>query len=126
MVSAVLFISHDDLDKPKLLFTGDVLFVGSVGRPDLMEGTVSAAWLASAMYDSWADKLSKLPDSVAIFPAHGAGSLCGAHLSDEPKSTIGQERTSNPYLKAKGRGEFVALVLQGLPKHPNISNTTRR
>jgi len=92
--------------------------VGSVGRPDLMEGTVPAAWLASSMYDSWANKLSKLPDSVMIFPAHGAGSLCGAHLSDDPKSTIGQERASNPYLKAKGKGEFVALVLQGLPEAP--------
>jgi hydroxyacylglutathione hydrolase len=110
--------SQDDPNTPRLLFTGDVLFVGSVGRPDLMEGTVPAAWLASAMYDSWTDKLSKLPDSVMIFPAHGAGSLCGAHLSDEPKSTIGQERVSNPYLKAKGRGEFVALVLQGLPEAP--------
>ncbi len=110
--------SHEDRDKPKLLFTGDVLFVGSVGRPDLMGGTVPAAWLASAMYDSWTNKLSKLPDSVTIFPAHGAGSLCGAHLSDEPKSTIGHEKASNPYLKAKGRGEFVALVLQGLPEAP--------
>ncbi|MFH1117635.1 MAG: rhodanese-like domain-containing protein [Pseudomonadota bacterium] len=110
--------SQDDLKNPKLLFTGDVLFVGSVGRPDLMEGTVPAAWLASAMYDSWTDKLSKLPDTVMILPAHGAGSLCGAHLSDEPKSTIGHERASNPYLKAKGRGEFVALVLQGLPEAP--------
>jgi hydroxyacylglutathione hydrolase len=110
--------AHDDPDTPKLLFTGDVLFVGSVGRPDLMEGTVPAAWLASAMYDSWTNKLSKLPDSVMIFPAHGAGSLCGAHLSDDPKSTIGQERTTNPYLKAKGKGEFVALVLQGLPEAP--------
>ena len=110
--------SKEDPDTPKLLFTGDVLFVGSVGRPDLMEGTVSAAWLASAMYDSWTQKLSKLPDSVMIFPAHGAGSLCGAHLSDEPNSTIGKEKSSNPYLKAKGRGEFVALVLQGLPEAP--------
>jgi hydroxyacylglutathione hydrolase len=110
--------SQDDPDKSKLLFTGDVLFVGSVGRPDLMEGTVPAAWLASAMYDSWTDKLSKLPDNVMILPAHGAGSLCGAHLGDDPKSTIGQERASNPYLKAKGKGEFVALVLQGLPEAP--------
>ncbi|MEW6141217.1 MAG: rhodanese-like domain-containing protein [Thermodesulfobacteriota bacterium] len=110
--------SNDDPTTPKLLFTGDVLFVGSVGRPDLMEGTVSASWLASAMYDSWTDKLSKLPDSVMIFPAHGAGSLCGAHLSDEPTSTIGKERATNPYLKAKGRGEFIALVLQGLPEAP--------
>jgi hydroxyacylglutathione hydrolase len=110
--------SGEESETPKLLFTGDVLFVGSVGRPDLMEGTVSAAWLAAAMYDSWTNKLSKLPDSVMIFPAHGAGSLCGAHLSDEPTSTIGKEKSSNPYLKAKGKGEFVALVLQGLPEAP--------
>jgi len=110
--------SKGEADRPQLLFTGDVLFVGSVGRPDLMEGTVSAAWLASAMYDSWTQKLAKLHDSVAIFPAHGAGSLCGAHLSDEPKSTIGKEKASNPYLKAKSRGEFIALVLQGLPEAP--------
>ena len=110
--------SKEDRDTPKLLFTGDVLFVGSVGRPDLMGGVVSAAWLASAMYDSWTQKLSKLPDSVMIFPAHGAGSLCGAHLSGEPSSTIGKEKSSNHYLKAKGRGEFVALVLQGLPDAP--------
>jgi glyoxylase-like metal-dependent hydrolase (beta-lactamase superfamily II)/rhodanese-related sulfurtransferase len=110
--------SRDDPNKPRLLFTGDVLFVGSVGRPDLMEGTISAAWLASAMYDSWTQKLAKLPAEVMIFPAHGAGSLCGAHLSDEPKSTIGQEAASNPYLKAKGRGEFIAMVLQGLPEAP--------
>ncbi|MGO9121084.1 MAG: MBL fold metallo-hydrolase [Desulfomonilaceae bacterium] len=110
--------SKEDSDTPKLLFTGDVLFVGSVGRPDLMEGTVSGAWLASAMYDSWTNKLSKLPDSVTIFPAHGAGSLCGAHLSDEPKSTIGKEKSSNSYLKARGKGEFVAVVLQGLPEAP--------
>jgi len=70
------------------------------------------------MYDSWTQKLSKLPDRVMIFPAHGAGSLCGANLSEEPKSTIGQEKASNPYFKAKGRGEFVALVLQGLPEAP--------
>ena len=110
--------SKDKPGSPKLLFTGDVLFVGSVGRPDLMEGTLSAAWLASAMYDSWTKKLSKLADDVMIFPAHGAGSLCGANLSDEPKSTIGKERSANPYFKARGRGEFIAMVLQGLPEAP--------
>jgi glyoxylase-like metal-dependent hydrolase (beta-lactamase superfamily II) len=108
----------DQPDVPKLLFTGDVLFVGSVGRPDLMEGTISAAWLAGAMYDSWTQKLAKLPDSVKVFPAHGAGSLCGAHLSDKPSSTIGEERTSNPYLKHTKRSEFIAAVLEGLPEAP--------
>lgn len=110
--------SEDDLNNPKLLFTGDVLFVGSIGRPDLLDGTVPAAWLAGASYDSWKNKLSKLPDNVLIFPAHGAGSLCGANLGDEPKSTIGKEKESNPYFKARGRGEFVAMVLQGLPEAP--------
>ncbi len=108
----------ESTDSPELLFTGDVMFVGSVGRPDLMEGTVTAASLAGAMYDSWTNKLSKLADDVMIFPAHGAGSLCGANLSDEPKSTIGKEKKENPYLKAKSKGAFIAKVLQGLPEAP--------
>jgi hydroxyacylglutathione hydrolase len=103
---------------PELVLTGDVLFVGSVGRPDLMGGTASAAWLASAFFDSWTQKISKLDDGVKIFPAHGAGSLCGAHLSDKPTSTIGEEKTGNPYLQYKKRGEFVAALIQGLPEAP--------
>jgi len=78
-------------DKPSVVFTGDTLFVGSVGRPDLLGGTLSAASLASMMFDTWTQKLSKLPDEAVILPAHGAGSLCGAHLSDEPSSTIGAQ-----------------------------------
>lgn len=104
--------------RPELLFTGDVLFVGSVGRPDLIGGQTSAAWLAGAMFDSWTEKLSKLDDKVLIFPAHGAGSLCGAHLSDDPSSTIGRERVSNPYLKHTAKNEFIAAVLDGLPEAP--------
>lgn len=110
--------SADKPGTPLALFTGDYLFVGSVGRPDLLEGTISAAWLAGASFDSWTNKVSKLPDSVQIFPAHGAGSLCGAHLSDEPSSTIGKERTSNPYLTRTRRSEFIAAVLEELPEAP--------
>lgn len=105
-------------DVPEMMFTGDVLFVGSVGRPDLMGGSISAAWLASAMFDSWTNKLSKLNDAVKIFPAHGAGSLCGAHLSDEPSSTIGKEKASNPYLKYTKRSEFITALLDGIPEAP--------
>ncbi len=105
-------------DFPVLMFSGDVLFVGSVGRPDLMEGTTSAAWLAGAMFDSWHQKILPLGDAVRIFPAHGAGSLCGAHLSDEPTSTIGREKSANPYFKHTGRGAFVAALLEGLPEAP--------
>ncbi|MDJ0764990.1 MAG: rhodanese-like domain-containing protein [Myxococcota bacterium] len=104
--------------KPDLLFTGDTLFVGSVGRPDLLEGQMSAAGLASMSFDTWHQVLSKLPDTVSIFPAHGAGSLCGANLSDEPTSTLGQQRAENPYLQYANRSEFITAVLQDLPEAP--------
>jgi hydroxyacylglutathione hydrolase len=104
-------------DAPELILTGDYLFVGSVGRPDLVVGTTAAA-LAGMAFDTWQDKVSKLPDSVVVFPAHGAGSLCGAHLRDSPHSTIGEERASNPYLQHKGKAEFVAAVLSDLSEPP--------
>lgn len=102
----------------KVLFSGDTLFIGSVGRPDLLEGTVTAASLASMGYDTWVNKLSRLDDSVMLLPAHGAGSLCGAHLRDSPKSTIGEERASNPYLVLKSRTEFITAILRELPEAP--------
>ena len=104
--------------QPKAIFTGDTLFVGSIGRPDLLEGKMTAATLASMSYDTWHNKLSKLPDAVVVLPAHGAGSLCGANLSDDPASTIGREKSSNPYIQRKGRSEFIAAVLEGLPEAP--------
>ena len=104
--------------QPKAIFTGDTLFVGSIGRPDLLEGKMTATTLASMSYDTWHNKLSRLPDAVVVLPAHGAGSLCGAHLSDDPASTIGREKASNPYLQHKGRSEFIAAVLEGLPEAP--------
>jgi len=104
--------------RPLAIFTGDTLFIGSVGRPDLLGEGMAASTLASMMFDTWNEKLSKLPDEVKIFPAHGAGSLCGAHLSDEPTSTIGEQRVANPYFVHKNRGEFVAAVLEGLPEAP--------
>lgn len=102
----------------KILFTGDTLFIGSVGRPDLLEGKMTAATLASMGYSTWINKLSKLDDSVMVLPAHGAGSLCGAHLRDSPKSTIGEERASNPYLVLKSSTEFITAVLRELPETP--------
>lgn len=105
-------------DKPLALLTGDTLFIGSVGRPDLLGENMSASTLASMMFDTWTNKLAKLPDDVKILPAHGAGSLCGAHLSDNPVSTIGEERVSNAILQHKNRGEFIAAILEGLPEAP--------
>ena len=104
-------------DQPALMLSGDYLFVGSMGRPDLVVGTTSAA-LAGYAYDTWYNKVSKLPDTVQVFPAHGAGSLCGAHLRDAPFTTIGEERTSNPYLQYKSKAEFVTAVLSDLSEPP--------
>ncbi len=102
---------------PELILTGDYLFVGSVGRPDLVVGTTAAA-LAGMAFDTWHNKVSRLPDGVLVFPAHGAGSLCGAHLRDSPHSTIGEERASNPYFQHKAKAEFVTAVLSDLSEPP--------
>jgi rhodanese-related sulfurtransferase len=104
-------------DQPELMLSGDYLFVGSVGRPDLVVGTTSAA-LAGLAFDTWHDKVSKLPDTVRVFPAHGAGSLCGAHLRDAPFTTIGEERVSNPYMQYRAKAEFVTAVLSDLSEPP--------
>ena len=103
---------------PKLVLTGDTLFIGSVGRPDLMGDSMSAAELAEMGYHSWNDKLSKLPDDTKFFPAHGAGSLCGANLSDKPVSTIGEQRRENPYLQHKDLPSYIMAVIDGLPDAP--------
>ncbi len=105
--------------KPRMMFSGDTLFVGSLGRPDLMGTTTTAESLARMMFSTWNDKLAKLPDDLLVLPAHGAGSLCGAHLSDNPSSTIGAEKASNPYLKHAGNvSAFIATVLDNLPDAP--------
>ncbi|MFA7158554.1 MAG: rhodanese-like domain-containing protein [Kiritimatiellia bacterium] len=105
-------------DKPAFMFTGDTLFIGSVGRPDLMGEGMSAAALAEMGYHTWKEKLSRLPDETRIFPAHGAGSLCGAHLSDKPVSTIGEQRRENVYLQHKDLASYVMAVIDGLPEAP--------
>lgn len=107
-----------DAKTPTLVLTGDTLFIGSVGRPDLMGKGMAAATLAEMGFHSWKDKLSKLPDPVQIYPAHGAGSLCGAHLSDQPVSTIGEQKQVNPYLKYTTLASYVMAVLDGLPEAP--------
>lgn len=114
-----LFLYYPDTAKdPKLVFTGDTLFIGSVGRPDLMGGTMSAAELATMGYNTWQQVLSKVPHETKIYPAHGAGSLCGANLSDEPVSTFGEQWKQNPYFQYKDQATYVMSVLDGLPEAP--------
>lgn len=99
------------------LLTGDTLFLGSIGRPDLVGGAITPMLLAGRAYDSLA-RLRTLPDDVRVLPAHGAGSLCGAHLSPETVGSLGREKASNPYLQPMSRAQFVARVASGLPVAP--------
>lgn len=99
---------------PYGVLTGDTLFIGDVGRPDLLTSVgVSASDLASQLYDSLHDKLLVLPDATRVFPAHGAGSSCGKKLSNETESTIGIQRTTNYALAPMTRNEFIEVVTQG-------------
>ena len=104
-------------DEPIRAFTGDTLFVGAVGRPDLLGEPLTRA-LAADLYDSLFHALLSLEDDVEVHPAHGAGSLCGAGIGREPHSTIGQERRFNPMLQHASREAFVTAVLADLPETP--------
>lgn len=102
---------------PAAVFTGDTLFVGDVGRPDL-SGDYTPQQLAGMLYDSLHQKLLRLPAEVQVYPAHGAGSLCGRQMSQERSSTIGRERESNYALRARSKEEFVELLTAELPPRP--------
>ena len=105
-------------DIPQLLLSGDFLFVGSLGRPDLL-GEEAKRDLARRLYRSVRDKLPALPDEVEVHPGHGAGSMCGAGMSARPDSTIGFERASNPYLDPDlGEEPFVERILASAPPFP--------
>jgi len=103
--------------RPKAIFTGDTLFVGDVGRPDL-SGEHTPQELAAMLYHSLHEKLLKFPDETEIFPAHGAGSLCGRQMGSERSSTIGTERLTNYALQTKSSDEFIRLLTEGLPPRP--------
>ena len=105
--------------KPYAAFTGDTLFIGDVGRPDLLASIgVTANELAEMLYDSLHNKLMKLPDETLVYPAHGAGSMCGKALSDEAVSTIGEQQKYNYALQPMPKEEFIALVEAEQPEAP--------
>jgi hydroxyacylglutathione hydrolase len=103
--------------QPVAVLTGDTLFLGDVGRPDL-SGDRTPQELAGMLFDSLHSKLLTLPDSVEVYPAHGAGSLCGRQMRAERSSTIGLERATNYALRAPNREEFVRLLTADLPDRP--------
>jgi hydroxyacylglutathione hydrolase len=104
-------------DQPTRIFSGDTLFVGAVGRPDLL-GEEQTRRLAGDLYDSLFTKLLILDERIQVHPGHGAGSLCGAGIGNEPFTTVGQEKRSNPMLQHKTKDAFVAAVLADLPDTP--------
>jgi hydroxyacylglutathione hydrolase len=104
--------------QPWAVLTGDTLFLGDVGRPDLSR-TYSPEQLAGMLYDSLHNKLLKLPDEVLVYPAHGAGSLCGRNMRAERSSTIGTERLTNYALQIQSREDFTKQLTSNLPARPD-------
>lgn len=116
---SVLVYDSEQSPEPYGVLTGDTLFIGDVGRPDLLGSTISATELAGMLYDSLHGKLLKLPDQVRVFPAHGAGSMCGRNISSETSSTIGEQRRLNYALQKMSREEFIRMMTADLPEAPS-------
>ena len=120
------YLLRNESGKEEAVFTGDTLFVGDVGRPDLSSGNLSKEELAALLYDSLQEKIVPLPDHVVVYPAHGPGSACGKNLGPETQSTIGSERQSNYALKDQTREEFVKAVIEGLEEPPQYFSINAR
>lgn len=109
----------DDPSAPQTMFTGDTLFIGDVGRPDLIGSKgFTAEQMGGMLYDSLHDKILQLPDDIEVYPAHGAGSLCGKSLSKETWSTLGNQRKFNYALQPMTKDEFVKIVAADQPEVP--------
>lgn len=112
------YLLIDENGKENAVFTGDTLFVGDVGRPDLLDGKMSKEELAGMLFDSLNNKLKKLNDDVLMYPAHGPGSACGKNIGKETWSTIGEQRANNYAMKITDRDEFIKTVTDGLSAPP--------
>lgn len=115
---SVVVIDRAKSEEPEAVLTGDTLFIGDVGRPDLLGARMSAAELAAMLYDSLHGKLLKLPDATRVYPAHGAGSLCGRNISSETSSSIGEQRRFNYALQPMSREDFIRMTTTDLPEAP--------
>ncbi len=116
---SVVIWEHGADRAPFGVFTGDTLFIGDVGRPDLLASVgVNAEELAECLYTSLRDQVMTLPDATKVFPAHGAGSACGKNLSTDTVSTIGEQRSTNYAVQPMTLDEFVHVVTEGQPSAP--------
>lgn len=117
-IESSCFLLYNEEGQPHTLFTGDTLFIGDVGRPDLLSGNLSKEELASMLYDSINEKIRPLPDHIIIYPGHGAGSACGKNLGKETWSTLGEQKKNNYALSGISREEFIRLVTTEQPNAP--------
>ncbi len=118
-ISILVYDLEQSADRPQAVLTGDTLFIGDVGRPDLMASVgITAEELAGMLYDSLHEKLLALPDETIVYPGHGAGSACGKNLSSETSCTIGRQRRTNYALQPMPRADFVSMLTAGQPAAP--------
>ncbi len=119
-LESTCYLLKDETGKDHCIFTGDTLFVGDVGRPDLAQkdDEITTEDLAGMLYDSLQTKIIPLADDVIVYPAHGPGSSCGKNLGPDTDSTIGVEKQFNYALKAANREEFIKVVTDGIPPPP--------
>ena len=116
---AIVARNTEDMVAPMKIFTGDTLFCGDVGRPDLIGSKgFTAEQMGAMLYDSLHQKIMPLPDDTEVYPAHGAGSLCGKSLSSETWSTLGEQKRTNYALQPMSKDEFVKLVSSNQPQVP--------
>ncbi|WP_276089752.1 MBL fold metallo-hydrolase [Pedobacter sp. JY14-1] len=116
---SVTYLLKDEKGKPYCIFTGDTLFIGDVGRPDLaQQGKMTMEDMAGILYDSLHTKILGLPDEVIVYPAHGAGSACGKNISRETSDTLGRQKATNYALKAGSREQFIKEVTSGILPPP--------
>jgi hydroxyacylglutathione hydrolase len=119
-ISILVYDLTRSQDRPHAVLTGDTLFIGDVGRPDLLASVgVTADELADMLYDSLRQKLMTLPDETLVYPTHGAGSMCGKNLSSDTVSTIGEQKKFNYALQPMTREEFKAIVTAEQPETPS-------
>ena len=117
----VLVTDAHNAEEPQKILTGDTLFIGDIGRPDLAGGKgYTPQMMAAMMYDTLHNKILKLDDAVEVYPAHGAGSMCGKNLSSETSSTIGQQRQFNYALQPMTKDEFVRMMTVELPDRKSV------
>lgn len=118
-ITLLVFDETEDKNNPNAIFSGDTLFIGDVGRPDLLASIgVTARELAEMLYDSLQNKIMSLPDKTLVYPAHGAGSMCGKALSDQAFSTLGEQKLHNYALQPMSKEQFINMIEADQPDAP--------